>query len=143
MGYSQPFQEANVRLKIAVLIAGLSFGAAAPALAHHSFSAVFDADKKVSVTGTVTKLEWANPHIWVYFDVKETNGSLTPWQCEGGPPNSLVRQGWTKNSLKTGDTISVDGSRAKDGSNTCSISSVKGADGKRLFAGQAQAQTQP
>jgi uncharacterized protein DUF6152 len=127
-----------MRTKIAVLIAGLSL--AAPVLAHHSFSAVFDADKKVSVTGTVTKLEWANPHIWVYFDVKEANGSLTAWQCEGGPPNSLVRQGWNKNSLKTGDVISVDGSRAKDGSNTCSISSVKGSDGKRLFAGQAQAQ---
>src|SRR3979490_1475042 len=129
-----------MRTKIAVLIAGLALAAAAAVLAHHSFSAVFDASKKVAMTGTVTKLEWANPHIWVYFDVKDTNGSVTPWQCEGGPPNSLVRQGWNKNSLKTGDVISVDGSRAKDGSNTCSISAVKGADGKRLFAGQAQAQ---
>ena len=128
-----------MRTRIALLMAGLLLAAAAPVLAHHSFSAVFDGDKKVSVTGTVTKLEWANPHIWVYFDVKEANGSVTAWQCEGGPPNSLVRQGWNKNSLKTGDVISVDGSRAKDGSNTCSISSVKGADGKRLFAGQAQA----
>jgi hypothetical protein len=132
-----------MRTQIALLIAGLSFGVAAPALAHHSFSAVFDADKKVSLTGTVTKLEWANPHIWVYFDVKDANGTVTPWQCESGPPNSLVRQGWNKNSLKTGDVISVEGSRAKDGSNTCSVSSVKGADGKRLFAGQAQQQANP
>jgi hypothetical protein len=99
---------------------------------------VFDGTKKVSLTGTVTKLEWANPHIWVYFDVKETNGAVTPWQCEGGAPNSLVRQGWNKNSLKTGEVISVEGSRAKDGSNTCSVSSVKTPDDKRLFAGQAQ-----
>ena len=127
-----------MRTKIAVLIAGLSLAPAAPMLAHHSFSAVFDASKKVAMTGTVTKLEWANPHIWVYFDVKEANGSVTPWQCEGGAPNSLVRQGWNKNSLKTGEIISVEGSRAKDGSNTCSFSSVKLADGKRLFAGQAQ-----
>ena len=127
-----------MRTKIALLIAGLSLAAAAPVLAHHSFSAVFDGTKKVSLTGTVTKLEWANPHIWVYFDAKEPNGSVTAWQCEGGAPNSLVRQGWNKNSLKTGDVIAVEGSRAKDGSNTCSVSSVKLADGKRLFAGQAQ-----
>ncbi|HEY3045605.1 MAG TPA: DUF6152 family protein [Vicinamibacterales bacterium] len=125
-----------MRTKIVLLIAALS--SAAPVLAHHSFSAVFDGTKKVSLTGTVTKLEWANPHIWVYFDVKETNGAVTPWQCEGGAPNSLVRQGWNKNSLKTGEVISVEGSRAKDGSNTCSVSSVKTPDGKRLFAGQAQ-----
>ena len=127
-----------MRTKIALLIAGLSLAAAAPVLAHHSFSAVFDGTKKVSLTGTVTKLEWANPHIWVYFDAKEPNGSVTAWQCEGGAPNSLVRQGWNKNSLKTGDVIAVEGSRAKDGSNTCSVSSVKTTDGKRLFAGQAQ-----
>lgn len=127
-----------MKTRIALLIAGLSLSAAAPVLAHHSFSAVFDATKKVALTGTVTKLEWANPHIWVYVDVKEANGSVTPWQCESGAPNSLVRQGWNKNSLKTGEVISIEGSRAKDGSNTCSVSSVKTSDGKRLFAGQAQ-----
>jgi hypothetical protein len=127
-----------MRTRVALLMVGLSLGAAVPVLAHHAFSAVFDGEKKVSLTGTVTKLEWANPHIWVYFDVKEPNGAVTPWQCEGGPPNSLVRQGWNKNSLKIGDVISVEGSRAKDGSNTCSVRSAKGSDGKRLFAGQAQ-----
>ena len=126
-----------MRRKIALLIAGLSLAAAAPVVAHHSFSAVFDATKKVSLTGTVTKFEWANPHIWFYFDVKEANGSVA-WQCEGGAPNSLVRRGWNKNSLKTGEVISVEGSRAKDGSNTCSANSVKTADGKQLFSGQAQ-----
>ena len=124
---------------VALTLAGW-VAVAAPGYAHHSFAAVFDGSKKVSLTGTVTKLEWANPHIWVYFDVKEANGAVTTWQCEGGLPNSLVRQGWNKNSLKTGDVISVEGSRAKDGSNTCSFSSVKAADGKRLFAGQAQQQ---
>ena len=126
-----------MRTRIVLLFAGL-LSTAVPVLAHHSFSAVFDGTKKVSLTGTVTKLEWANPHIWVYFDAKEPNGSVTAWQCEGGAPNSLVRQGWNKNSRKTGDVIAVEGSRAKDGSNTCSVSSVKTADGKRLFAGQAQ-----
>ena len=127
-----------MRTRIAALMVGMSLAAVVPVLAHHSFSAVFDASKKVAVTGTVTKLEWQNPHIWVYFDVKDANGSVTPWQCESGPPNSLVRQGWNKNSLKSGEVISVEGSRAKDGSNTCSVSSIKTADGKRLFAGQAQ-----
>jgi hypothetical protein len=129
-----------MRTKFALLIAGLTLTAAAPVLAHHSFSAVFDATKKVSVTGTVTKFEWTNPHIWFYFDVKETNGAMTAWQCEGGAPNSLVRRGWNKNSMKVGDVIAVEGSRAKDGSNTCAASSVKTSDGKQLFAGNAPTQ---
>jgi Family of unknown function (DUF6152) len=128
-----------MRTTIAWLIAGVLL-AAAPVLAHHSFSAVFDATKKVSLTGTVTKFEWANPHIWFYFDVKEANGSLAAWQCEGGAPNSLVRRGWNKNSMKVGDVIAVEGSRAKDGSNTCAASSVKTSDGKQLFAGNAPTQ---
>jgi hypothetical protein len=128
-----------MKTKIVLLIAGL-FLAAAPVLAHHSFSAVFDATKKVSVTGTVTKFEWTNPHIWFYFDVKEANGTMTAWQCEGGAPNSLVRRGWNKTSMKVGDVISVEGSRAKDGSNTCAASSVKTSDGKQLFAGNAPTQ---
>jgi hypothetical protein len=131
-----------MKTQVALLMLAVSFGATAPALAHHSFAAVFDGDKKVSVTGTVTKLEWMNPHIWFYFDVKDANGATTPWQCEGGPPNSLIRQGWNRNSLKVGDLIVVDGFRAKDGSNTCSVTTVKTPDGKRLFSGQAQQQPQ-
>ena len=127
-----------MRTKGALLMVGLLLGAAAPVLAHHAFSAVFDARKKVAVTGTVTKFEWMNPHIWFYFDVKETNGTVTSWQCEGGPPNALIRQGWNRNSLKIGEVVSVEGSGAKDGSNTCSVSSVKTTDGRRLFSGQAQ-----
>ena len=75
--------------------------AALPALAHHSFSAEFDNDKKVNLQGTVTKVDWMNPHIWIYLDVKDDKtGAVASWQCEGGPPNTLTRNGWTKNEEK-------------------------------------------
>jgi hypothetical protein len=90
--------------------------AAMPLLAHHSFAAEYDDKKPVSLKGTVTKVEWANPHIWFYVDVKDAAGKVEHWQCEGGPPNMLVRQGWKKDSLKPGDEVSVEGFRAKDGS---------------------------
>ena len=89
--------------------------AAMPLLAHHSFAAEYDDKKPVSIKGTVTKVEWANPHIWFYVDVKDAVGKVEHWQCEGGPPNMLVRQGWKKDSLKPGDEVSVEGFRAKDG----------------------------
>lgn len=107
------------------------------ALAHHSFAAEFDASKPVVVQGTVTKVEWTNPHIWIYVDMKDASGAVAHWQCEGGSPNTLVRQGWSKNSLKNGDQVTIDGSRAKDGTNTCNARAVKTADGKRLFAGSS------
>ena len=103
-------------------------------LAHHAFAAEFDRNKPVKVQGAVVKLEWTNPHIWIYVDAKDEKGTLTHWQCEGGSPNTLVRQGWTKESLKQGDQIIIDGYRAKDGSNTCNSGTVTLADGKRLFA---------
>ena len=120
---------------IGLLVVASLLAAVAPLAAHHAFAAVFDIEKKVSLKGVVTKVEWQNPHIWFYFDVKDGN-AVTHWQCEGGGPNSLVRQGWTKDSLKQGDAISVEGYRAKDGSNTCNTASVNTADGKRLFNGQ-------
>jgi hypothetical protein len=89
------------------------------------------------VQGTVSKVEWTNPHIWIYIDTKDDKGAVVRWQCEGGSPNTLTRQGWRKDSLKEGDQVTIDGYRAKDGSNTCNSGSVTLADGKRLFAGSS------
>jgi len=93
--------------------------------AHHSFAAEFDINKPVKLTGSVTKLEWMNPHIWVYLDVKDDQGVLQHWQCEGGAPNTLTRNGWSKDSLHYGDQVTIDGSMAKDGSKTCNIRLAK------------------
>ena len=107
-----------------------------PALAHHSFSAVFDQAQTVSLDGTVTKVEWMNPHIWFYLDVQDEQGNLAEWQCEGGNPNTLVRQGWRESTLQRGDTIQVEGFRARDGTDTCNARVVI-LNGRRLFAGPA------
>src|SRR5881394_4636480 len=105
---------------------------AMPVLAHHSFAAEFDSAKAVDFQGKVTKVEWMNPHIYFYVDVKdEASGKVINYACEGGAPNGLYRNGWRKDSLKVGDTVSVDGSRAKDGSNTVNASSVILPDGKK------------
>jgi hypothetical protein len=115
-------------------VVGLS---AVPAFAHHSFAAEYDAKKPIDLTGTVTKIEWMNPHARFYLDVKDDAGKVTNWEFELGSPNGLMRQGWTRNSMKIGDTISVQGSLAKDGSNLANARSVKLSDGRKLFAGSA------
>lgn len=117
--------------------------AAAALSAHHSFAAEFDANKPVTLTGTVTRLEWANPHIWVYLDVKDDQGNLQHWQCEGGAPNTLTRNGWSRDSLKANDRITIDGALAKDGSKTCNARVVKLADGRSVFAGSAGGDAPP
>jgi len=124
--------------KLAVSMAGVLVLAALPVLAHHSFSAEFDAGKRVTLKGVVTKLEWMNPHIYVYLDVKEESGAVTNWACEGGPPNVLMRSGWTRNTLKEGDQVTIEGALAKDGSKRCNSRSVNLADGRRVFAGSSE-----
>jgi hypothetical protein len=124
-----------MKMQVFAVIAGLAVAMAQPAFAHHSFAAEFDANKPITLTGAVTKVEWGNPHIWVYLDVKDDQGSLHHWQCEGGPPNTLTRNGWTQNSLKYGDQVTIDGLLAKDGSKTCNARLVKLPDGRSVFAG--------
>ena len=111
--------------------------AAVPLLAHHSFAAEYDANKPITITGTVTKLEWMNPHARFYVDVNEADGKVTHWNFELGAIPVLVKQGWRRDSLKAGDQVTVEGSRAKDGSTTANARSVKLADGRRVFGGSS------
>lgn len=128
-----------MKLNVSALILA-ACALAAPAFAHHSFAAEFDGNKGVKLAGTMTKLEWTNPHIWLYLDVKDEAGNVVKWQCEGGPPNTLTRNGWSKDSLKPGDQITIDGWLAKDGSKTCNARSVKLPDGRSVFAGSSNAE---
>src|SRR6185436_8708726 len=133
--------EALMKTRVAVLIAGVAvLLAGVPMVAHHSFAAEFDANKPIKLTGTVTKVEWMNPHTYFYIDVKDETGKTVNWGLEMGSPNGLMRQGWSRNTMKIGDTVTVEGSRAKDGSNIGNARSVVTADGKRLFAASSQGQ---
>jgi hypothetical protein len=111
--------------------------AATPILAHHSFAAQYDGNKTIKLTGTVTKLEWMNPHIYFYVDVKNADGTVSNWAFEGGAPNGLYRNGWRKDSLKKGDVVTVDGALAKDGSKLVNARQVTMADGRKVFAGSS------
>jgi len=120
-----------------VLVAGLFIALGAPLAAHHSFEAEYDFNKTLKVTGTVTKLEWMNPHARFYLDVTDENGKVTNWNFELGPIVILVRQGWRKDSLKPGDQVTVEGYLAKDGTALANARRVTLADGRRVFAGSS------
>ena len=126
-----------MRTRLSLLGAFVLVTVAAPVFAHHSFDAEFDRKKPVSLTGTVTKLEWMNPHVWVYLNVADASVKQVKWQCENGAPNMLKRAGWTRESIKEGDQVTIDGSLAKDGSNTCNATTLVLADGKKVFAGSS------
>ena len=129
-----------MRSKLFVLVAGvglLLLAAVVPVVAHHAFSAEFDANQPVKLKGAVTKVEWTNPHIWIFLDVKENNGKVINWAVEGGGPNALYRRGFSKNSLPVGTEVVMEGYRAKDGSNKINGRSMVFADGKTQFVGSS------
>ena len=127
--------KARLTLALAAALGGTVL--ALQAGAHHSFAAEFDADSPIELTGTVTKVEWANPHTFFYIDVAEQNGKVDNWALELGSPNGLMRRGWTRNSMKIGDQVTVAGWRAKDGSLKGNARSVTLSTGQKLFAGSS------
>ncbi|HEV8316706.1 MAG TPA: DUF6152 family protein [Vicinamibacterales bacterium] len=124
---------------ITILGLGLAFGlmAAAPVDAHHAFAAEFDSTKPVKLRGTITKMEWINPHAWMHLEVKNKDGSVEQWMIEAGPPGALVRRGWKKDSVVPGTEVLVEGYQALDGSKRANGRDVTFPDGTRLFAGSS------
>jgi hypothetical protein len=111
-------------------------------MAHHSFAAEFDSSKPVTVKGFVTKVEWTNPHVWFYIDVKQTDGSVQNWGFEMGPPHGLQARGWTRTTMKLGDEVQVNGTRAKNGSNRGNARDVTMVStGKKLGAASSEGET--
>jgi hypothetical protein len=122
-------------LRSVLAIAAVLF--TAPALAHHAFDAEFDRNKPVTVTGTVTKVEWTNPHARFYVDAKDASGTVVNWDFELAAPNGLMRRGWTRSSLKVGDGVTVTGFGAKNAPYVANASTVTLSDGRKMFAGSS------
>ena len=132
-----------MRARLLLFVGAIVLGGAALASAHHAFAAEFDATKPVKFHGTVTKMLWVNPHAWIYVDVKKDDGSVEEWMIEAGTPNTLLRRGFTKESLQPGTEIVVDGYQAKDGARRANGRDVTLPDGKTLFLGSGDANTPP
>jgi hypothetical protein len=122
-------------IKLAALL-GIAFAVGVlPVAAHHSFAAEFDASKAIRITGVISKVEWTNPHSYLYLDVKDDQGNWATWACEGGAPNALSRRGFTRNAIKLGDTVTIDGYGAKDGSRLLDARRVTLTDGRTFYSG--------
>jgi len=127
-----------MRMKLwSVATGALLVATGGPVLAHHSFAAEFDANRPVKLEGTVTKMDWINPHSWIHIDVTTASGEVQKWMIEGGAPNALLRRGWNRNSLPNGTKISVQGFQAKDGSFRANGRDITFADGSKLFVGSS------
>ena len=127
-----------MRTKLVVAMVCVGFLAAAvPVVAHHAFAAEFDANKPIKLAGTVTKMEWINPHAWLHIDVKKPDGKIESWMIEGGTPNTLLRRGITRDSIKIGTEVMVDGYQAKDGSLRGNGRDLTLKNGQKLFMGSS------
>jgi len=124
-----------MKTTLAITVFALTAAAAPRVLAHHAFAAEFDARKEVTLKGAVSRVEWVNPHVWIHVDVKQPNGKSESWAIEAGTPNVLFRRGVTKQSLKAGTEVVINGYQAKDGSHRANGRDVKLADGSKLFLG--------
>ncbi len=125
-----------MRTKLWVITAtAVLLAMAIPAAAHHSFAAEFDGDRPVTLKGTVTKMDWVNPHSWIYVDVKDQSGKVVNWRFEMGPVNALLRMGWRKDSIPAGTAVEIQGYRAKSGQPVANAKQVKLPDGRELFSG--------
>ena len=124
-----------MKLPVAALAALTIAAIAPPARAHHSFAAEFDASKAIRITGVISKVEWTNPHSYIYLDVKDDQGNLATWACEGGAPNALSRRGFRHNDIKLGDTLTIDGYAAKDGSHLLDARRITLSDGRTFYSG--------
>jgi len=122
-----------MRMTLATLLIGAMTATASPALAHHAFAAEFDADQPITLTGTITRVEWINPHAWLHMDVEDEDGNVESWRIEAGSPNTLVRRGLTRESILPGTEIIVFGYRHRDGSNAANGRDVSLPDGSKLF----------
>jgi hypothetical protein len=125
------------KLLMTIAAAGLVLAADRPLSAHHAFAAEFDANAPVTLRGTVTKMDWINPHSWIYIDVKEPDGKVTSWMIEAGAPNALLRRGFNKDSLPPGTEILVEGYQAKSGAKRANGRDITFTDGKKLFVGSS------